>query len=93
MLYFPICGLVGANGNNNIKDLGVAIVKDRLKNARKTRDLRQSDLEEISGIPQNTISRIELGKNPDVLTSTLAALAKALNVSTDYLLGLKDEPE
>jgi transcriptional regulator with XRE-family HTH domain len=85
--------LVGANGNNNIKDLGVAIVKDRLKNARKTRDLRQSDLEEISGIPQNTISRIELGKNPDVLTSTLAALAKALNVSTDYLLGLKDEPE
>jgi transcriptional regulator with XRE-family HTH domain len=71
----------------------VAIVKDRLKSARKTRDLRQKQLEEISGIPQNTISRIELGKNPEISTRTLAALARALGVSTDYLLGLKDEPD
>jgi transcriptional regulator with XRE-family HTH domain len=71
----------------------VAIVKDRLKSARKTRDLRQKQLEEISGIPQNTISRIELGKNPEISTRTLAALARALGVSTDYLLGLKDDPD
>jgi transcriptional regulator with XRE-family HTH domain len=71
----------------------VAIVKDRLKSARKTRDLRQKQLEEISGIPQNTISRIELGKNPEISTRTLVALARALGVSADYLLGLKDEPD
>jgi len=71
----------------------VAIVKDRLKSARKTRDLRQKQLEEISGIPQNTISRIELGKNAEISTRTLAALARALGVSADYLLGLKDEPD
>ena len=71
----------------------MAIVKDRLKSARKTRDLRQKQLEEISGIPQNTISRIELCKNPEISTRTLAALARALGVSADYLLGLKDEPD
>jgi len=54
--------------------------------------LKQKQLEEMSGVLQNTISRIELGKNPEILTSTLAALARALNVSADYLLGLKDEP-
>jgi len=75
------------------RDETVAIVKDRLKSARKTRDLRQKQLEEISGIPQNTISRIELGKNPEISTRTLAALARALGVSADYLLGLKDEPD
>ncbi len=71
----------------------MAIVKDRLKSARKTRDLRQKQLEEISGIPQNRISRMELGKNPEISTRTLAALARALGVSADYLLGLKDEPD
>ena len=71
----------------------MAIVKDRLKSARKTRELRQKQLEEISGIPQNTISRIELGKNAEISTRTLAALARALGVSADYLLGLKDEPD
>ena len=71
----------------------MAIVKDRLKSARKIKDLKQKELEAMSGIPQNTISRIELGKNPEISTRTLAALARALNVSADYLLGLKDEPQ
>jgi len=71
----------------------VAIVKDRLKSARKTCDLRQKQLEEISGIPQNTISRIELGKNPEISTRTWAALARALGVSAAYLPGWKDAPE
>ena len=71
----------------------MAIVKDRLKSARKIKDLKQKELEAMSGIPQNTISRIELGKNPEISTRTLAALARALTVSADYLLGLKDEPQ
>ena len=71
----------------------MAIVKDRLKSVRKIKDLKQKELEAMSGIPQNTISRIELGKNPEISTRTLAALARALNVSADYLLGLKDEPQ
>jgi transcriptional regulator with XRE-family HTH domain len=71
----------------------MAIVKDRLKSARKIKELKQKELEAMSGIPQNTISRIELGKNPEISTRTLAALARALNVSADYLLGLKDEPQ
>jgi transcriptional regulator with XRE-family HTH domain len=66
---------------------------ERLRQARKAIGLTQKELEETSGIPQNTISRIELGKNPEISTRTLAALALALNISADYLLGLKDEPD
>ncbi len=71
----------------------MAIASDRLKTIRKIRDLTQKQLQEASCVPQNTISRLELGKNAEVNSRTLAALARALNVSTDYLLGLKDEPE
>jgi transcriptional regulator with XRE-family HTH domain len=66
---------------------------ERLRQARKAIGLTQKELEEASGIPQNTISRIELGKNPEISTRTLTALALALNISADYLLGLKDEPD
>jgi transcriptional regulator with XRE-family HTH domain len=39
------------------------------------------------------ISRIETGAKKDVNATTLRKLAKALRVSGDYLLGLKDEME
>jgi transcriptional regulator with XRE-family HTH domain len=74
-------------------DFVLAIASERLKTIRKIRDLTQKQLEEASAVPQNTISRLELGKNLEVNSRTLAALARALNVSTDYLLGLKDDPE
>jgi transcriptional regulator with XRE-family HTH domain len=66
---------------------------ERLRERRKAIRLTQKELEERSGIPQNTISRIELGQNPDTSTRTLTKLALALNVRPDYLLGFTDEPE
>jgi len=66
---------------------------ERLQYSRKAAGLTQKDLEQVSGVPQNTISRIELGRNNETSTGTLKKLALALSVSTDFLLGLKDEPE
>jgi DNA-binding XRE family transcriptional regulator len=46
---------------------------ERLRQARKAIGLTQKELEEASGIPQNTISRIELGKNPWLTDKTYQA--------------------
>jgi hypothetical protein len=45
-----------------------------------------------AAVTVTTISGIE-SRGVDVRGSTLAALAKALGISSDYLLGLCDDPE
>lgn len=64
----------------------------RLRKFRQQADLTQKQLEERSGVPQNTISRIEIESVQEISTKTLMGLARALQVSTDALLGM-DEPE
>lgn len=64
----------------------------RLRQIRRDKGFTQKQLEELSGVPQNTISRIEIGTIKVITTPTLIALARALGVTTDYLLGL-DESE
>lgn len=64
----------------------------RLRQIRRDKGFTQKQLEELSGVPQNTISRIEIGTIKVITTPTLIALARALGVTTDYLLGL-DETE
>lgn len=63
----------------------------RVFELRKQRGLTQRELGEIVGLSHKSISTIESG-----LTSTtiekLILLAKFFGVSTDYLLGMKDEP-
>jgi transcriptional regulator with XRE-family HTH domain len=39
------------------------------------------------------MSQIETNKRPGVQVVTIAKIAQVLHVSTDYLLGLKEEPE
>ena len=70
----------------------MAQLSDRLRQLRKQRGLTQKDLEARSGVPQNTISRIEIGGVQEISTKTLIDLARALQVTTDCLLGL-DAPE
>jgi repressor LexA len=66
----------------------MAQLSERLRQLRKQGGLTQKDLEARSGVPQNTISRIEIGGVQEISTRTLIALARALQVTTDYLLGL-----
>lgn len=68
----------------------VAPLNERLRRVRKHARLTQKQLEQRSGVPQNTISRIEIGAAQEISTRTLIALAGALGVTTDYLLGLSE---
>jgi transcriptional regulator with XRE-family HTH domain len=64
---------------------------DRLTKIRELRDLSQAKLAEMVGLHYQQISRYETGKTePD--GEIVARIAKALQVSTDYLLGLVDTP-
>jgi transcriptional regulator with XRE-family HTH domain len=60
----------------------------RLRDIRKRHGLTQRELEAVSGVPQNTISRIEIGQTQEIGSKTLIALSRALQVTTDHLLGL-----
>jgi transcriptional regulator with XRE-family HTH domain len=62
-----------------------ALVRQR----RKALKLTQEALEAASGIPQGTISRIEREEVEDIHVSTLVGLAEALDMSPNYMLGIK----
>lgn len=64
---------------------------ERLRDLRKALELSQEALAEILNTHQRQIWRWENGKN-DPSGEEVAKLATALNVSTDYLLGLSDDP-
>ena len=63
----------------------------RLKELREDRDLRQTTLADYLHIRQNTYSQYENGQRQLPL-SMLVELAQFYQTSTDYLLGLTDEP-
>lgn len=64
---------------------------DRLKELREKTGLSQDDLADRLGIGHAQMNRYEQGKN-DPGTEILVALARELNTTTDYLLGLVDKP-
>jgi transcriptional regulator with XRE-family HTH domain len=64
----------------------------RLARARLLRDLNQKELGREAGIPPNSIAQFETGARMPTIES-LRRLGRALNVPTDYLLGLIDFPD
>lgn len=67
-------------------------MNERIRKQRKKLNMNQGELAERAGITQATISAIELNKN-EASYKTVAKIAKALNVSTDYLiLGIANKP-
>ena len=64
------------------------LIGERVRQRRKALGMTQEQLEAASGVPQGSISRIESGVADDVYASTVLGFAKALQVSTDYLLGV-----
>ena len=67
------------------------IFATRVKELRKQKRLSQTELGEVLGLTHKSISTIESGVRGTTIEK-LILLAKFFNVSTDYLLGLKDEP-
>ena len=68
-------------------------VADRLRLARENRGWSQVELSKRSKVHHMLISRIETKAKKDVNATTLRRLALALQVSGDYLLGMKEDIE
>jgi transcriptional regulator with XRE-family HTH domain len=69
---------------------------ERIALIRKRRGLTQGELAAKIGVSGNTISRVEQSTHgkwgfEDVRGKTVAALARHLRVSADYLLGLHED--
>ncbi len=63
----------------------------RIRELREDHDLYQKDLANHLHCSQVAYSRYELGTR-DIPTEVLIALAKFYNTTTDYILGLTDDP-
>ena len=64
----------------------------RLRDLREDHDLSQEQIAELLGIQQTVYSRYERGAQTIPLLH-LVTLAKYYTVSTDYMLGLTDNPK
>lgn len=77
-----------------MEDSSRKVFAERLKYARDTlRGLKQGELAEKTGLPATSISHfenIEGTRKPSF--DNLRRLAKALDVTTDYLLGRSEDP-
>ena len=67
------------------------IFAQRVYELRKKRNMNQKELGEVVGLTAKSISTIESGLRSTTIEK-LVLLAQFFGVSTDYLLGLKDEP-
>lgn len=63
----------------------------RLKDLREDLDIKQKDIAKFLHIKQNTYSQYENGQR-QLPIDVLIKLAKYYNVSTDYILGLTNNP-
>lgn len=66
------------------------IFQERLRAARRLREMDQAQLAAKAGLPAASISHFEKG-NRKPSFDNLRRLARALDVSTDFLLGTVDE--
>jgi len=57
----------------------------RIRDKRESRGLTRSALSDLSGVPESTISKIELGTTRNPTMSTLSKLARALGCRVDDL--------
>lgn len=65
---------------------------ERLLVLRRRADLSQHELAKKASVDVMTISRLERGTKKRLEVEQLARLTRALEVSTDYFLGLQEEP-
>lgn len=66
------------------------MIGKRIRDLRLSRGLTQQELGEVIGGNKQQVHRIEHGSLPTI--DTVKQLAAFFEVSTDYLMGLTDEP-
>jgi transcriptional regulator with XRE-family HTH domain len=75
------------------KRVDIAELGRRVAAMRHQRELTQQELATSAGLQQTAVARLERGRQAAVRADTVLCLAEALQVSTDYLLGLTDDPQ
>ena len=68
-------------------------IQDRITDLREQNGWSKAELADRIGIDASRMGRIESGETKSVGDDVILALAKAFGVSTDFLLGLSDDPE
>jgi transcriptional regulator with XRE-family HTH domain len=63
----------------------------RIRTERERLGLSQEKLAQRMGLDRNTLWHIEAGRTKNPRADHIIALAKAFDVSADYLLGLTDD--
>jgi transcriptional regulator with XRE-family HTH domain len=65
---------------------------ERIRKTRLRYGMSQAELARRIKISTQGMNLIEAGKTPDPASSRIAAIARVLKVSADYLLGLTGQP-
>ena len=68
-------------------------IQERITDLREQRGWTKAELAEFIGSDASRIGRIESGETKSISDDTILALAKVFGVSTDFLLGISDDPE
>ncbi len=78
------------NNDNSTSDYDIGIMKKNISRLMKDKDITQSQLADIAGMNQSRVSKILNPETSDCFTiQQLVAIAQALHVSTDFILGIK----
>jgi transcriptional regulator with XRE-family HTH domain len=72
--------------------LSLKVFGERLRQRRKDQQMSQQELAKLMQIPQSWISELENGKRPHVEADTVYRFCRALGCTSDYLVGLIDDP-
>jgi putative transcriptional regulator len=64
---------------------------ERIRRVRQARKMTQLELARQIGVSKTTMSQIESNKTPDPGVSRITAIARVLQISSDYLLGLQED--
>ncbi|OUN05705.1 hypothetical protein B5G43_11855 [Flavonifractor sp. An92] len=69
----------------------MSVLSERLKELRLANQKKQDELAELLDLSYSAYKRYEYGER-EPTASTIVRMARYFNVSSDYLLGLRDEP-
>lgn len=69
----------------------MSVLSERLKELRLANQKKQDELAELLDLSYSAYKRYEYGER-EPTASTIVRMARYFHVSSDYLLGLRDEP-
>lgn len=68
-------------------------IRDRLRDLMRQRKMTQAELAKKIDIAESTLSRFVSGRTDKLGDESVMQIAEIFNVSTDFLLGITDEPD